>query len=997
MMADNKRYENKPVLDSVKAVQKKYKMDRKDLVEDENVTRGREARNNRLQLDKLRAIIEKTVDRVNDATGIMELLPDLYLLRDIIVASTLSPKDLTEIKLTITADDNVPGEITEIVRKHFTGEYDLESKLSSILADALFNVGSHVLLPIPAMALHAVMNSNSTVLESFNGSHLKDFKLPNVGVLGHKPNMVKSDVDPIYGMESFGTKYHGSETSDVKSLIEITDNAIYLLAPSLLKITQRVNVKKRTMNAYGLEGLEYNSGKDKNPYMRKMYNMVESVMLKRVDLDKVGLNLDPIVLTLPPESVIPVFVPGEPENHVGYYVILDEMGTPLQASKNSNFFKELNDKLESTVTSGGNQIIKSSLNITEIEGQTLASNFRQPIMDAYISQLEDELRAGVENGVLGETVEISRPDHLYRLMFARQLKKMQTKALYIPAEMLTYVAFDYDELGIGLSLIEKTKLYSSLRAILMFADVMAGIKNSVPGRILSIVLDEHDPDPQATIESVLNEFTALQTSGLPLGKLNPSEIVDALQRAGIQVKIEGGDVFPNTSIDIEENKRDMTKPDTDLSDMLKKMQYAGFGVSPELADRGLEGEFATGITQSNLLQTKRVMVWQDMYTMHLTDHVHKYIYAGGPLFKEIKEIWEKIDSEDKLTLEELISSLRVELPKPDTAVIKAQSESFKDYSEFIELAVTTHINEDMLKGMLQGDYSESALFGLQRAITDLAKRQYMRKQNILPELDELLTGADTNTSELISQHNEAIIKMVGEVLPKLFKKEYMLVDKKTAAVIAEVDEMKEADNPDGNEDDSSSDGGDGGDSGGDGGMDESGGGADEFGGDTGGGEDNMDMGDLGMDTGDETATDTTETDTAVEDTTTTETPAEAAPDEGEVTAEEPVEATAEEPAAAAEPAATETETPPAEEVEAKPADEETPPAEEETDTEKKDEFGNPIEYDGEGKAIKKDKDGKVIEAEKEAVDKEKEKEAADKAKEKEAADKEKDKKDDDKK
>lgn len=791
-MSEKKRYLTKDPKKEKKNIAKKWLVKRQMLVEDEKVTREIKSKQTRLQIEKLKAIIEKTIDKVNDSEGVMELLPDLNLVREIIVATTLSPKDMTQIKLSFTSDNPlVPPEFIETIRQHFTSTYDLESQMSKILSEALVTKGAKVLLPIPAIALQNVMMNSSTALESFTNQRLKDYRFNNIGLIETKPNITE-----ITAMESIA---FGNEKVTIpdSGKLTITDNCNYLLTPIIADITQSLKVKKILNNQFGLESFERRNSIEKDVYVKKMYDIVESVIVKEAKVEELGKNMDPILFNLPSESVIPVFVPGEPENHIGYYVILDELGHPVRASKNSNFFKELNDKLENTIVSSGTLVVKSSINMQDTDKDRAANSIRQPIMDAYVTQLEKELRDGVRSGTNGEYVEISKPVELFRLMFARQLEKMQTRALYIPAEMLTYVAFDYDELGIGISLVEKTKLYSSLRAILMFAEIMAGIKNSVPGRILNITLDETDPDPQLTVETVLQEFISLQTSALPLGKLNPAEIVDALQRAGIQVKINGGDVFPNTEIEVEERRRDMAKPDTELSELLKKHQYAGWGVSAELADRGLEGDFATGITQANLLQTKRVMVWQEGFETHLTDHTHKYIYAGGPLNKELQDLYNAIPDLDKkeYSFKDIVDSVKVILPKPDTAIINTQLEAFNSYSAFLDVAIPTHISEDMIRGMLKGDFTPDAIASIQNAIANLLKRQYMRQQNMLPELDELLTNSESNITEAIRSHAEAILKTVGSVIPDIIMKEYKMVDATSQAVMTKIESLKQpADN-----------------------------------------------------------------------------------------------------------------------------------------------------------------------------------------------------------
>jgi len=38
----------------------------------------------------------------------------------------------------------------------------------------------------------------------------------------------------------------------------------------------------------------------------------------------------PMLMKLPTESTIPVFIPGDPSNHIGYFVMLDGNGKPLE-------------------------------------------------------------------------------------------------------------------------------------------------------------------------------------------------------------------------------------------------------------------------------------------------------------------------------------------------------------------------------------------------------------------------------------------------------------------------------------------------------------------------------------------------------------------------------------------------------------------------------------------------------------------------------------------
>ena len=322
-------------------------------------------------------------------------------------------------------------------------------------------------------------------------------------------------------------------------------------------------------------------------------------------------------------------------------------------------------------------------------------------------------------------------------------------------------------MGIGESLLEKTKLYASLRAILLFATMMSGVKNSVSGRVLTITLDADDSDPQGTVEAILNEFVSLQTNSLPIGYLNPSDIINSLQRSGIQIKVNGGSLFPGTEIDVVENKREIAVPDTDLSMMLKVAHYAGLWVSPDLVDKSLEGDFATGIVASNLLQAKRVKICQNQYTDHLSHFIHKYIYAGGPLYIKIKELYSKHKT-SKMTLEQVIESIEVTLPKPDTAVLKAQYEEWQDYGTFITEALDAYLTEGSMAAF-ELDESTETIDAIKAEVLGYIKRQYLRNQNLLPEFDAGIISPDSTLSNAITQHNDTVQKVLKDVIEAVKK------------------------------------------------------------------------------------------------------------------------------------------------------------------------------------------------------------------------------------
>lgn len=743
---------------------------------------------------KLRGIIEGNMEKKKDIDGIMELLPDLQLVMEILVSSILSPKDLMVPKLNIFIDDNAPGEIAELIRKQFTSIYDLETKMPGIIGDSLFKYGSVSLLPLSPTLIENFIRSNSISLENISTSDINTLRVPRIGILGGVVS--ENNMSYEFKLEGYSTKAADHFTTHVvpiaadKSVpkiktqlkdllktttsIKISDNPMILVKPELRKLMMHRKEKMLLSRQFGMEGF-YSGNKNNgdmgvNPYLRKAYERamvasIEKPTEKEVDKEK----LNPIVFSFRHDVVLPVCQPGDPDTKIGYFIALDSEGYQIQPASTQNYFKELNDRLNQMAKSTEYQMVQNSHNGLIAGDNLIARNYTKPLLEIFIDEVEKKLAEAVKNGIHGDTVQIEGSDAFWQLMFARQLSNMETQMLYVPASLMTYFAYDVDDHGIGLSLLEKTKLYASLRAILLFANVSGSIKNAVGKRKLMITLDDDDPNKRETLETILNEFVSLQTSTLPLGKLTPADIVDGLQRAGVQVQVDGGEYFPGTSIDVESNERNLHVPDTDVEENLRRMHYAGLSVAPEQVDRSMEGEFAAGIVAGNLLFGKRTMVWQDQTCAMASDFIRKYIAMGGPLTTEIKKILAA--EKDSISFEDLLESITMTLPRPDGAALAAQKEQFDDYIEFIDSALEYYVDTGILGDMLKGDNIKENVDAVKATIKAQLVRQFIRRENMLPELDDVIIGEDSLLLENVEGHNKAVIDIISSIVAATHKAE----------------------------------------------------------------------------------------------------------------------------------------------------------------------------------------------------------------------------------
>lgn len=721
-------------------IESDWPVPQKDLVKPKNVPVN-------IDYSKLKAIADNTLNKINIVEGILEVLPDLELVGEVLIASILSPKDLSAVTLQIGLDKRAPSGASDLIKETMNEVFDLDSKLPTILKESLYTIGSYSLLTLPTKVVSDMINSNSISLESLTETDVDSY-FPPTGFL---------KTNTTYAMESihlYDNSDKGKKIDNGK--IELTDHVGYLAIHAVDSIVTANKNRTALADAYGLEGSE--SPTVKSLYLNRKAIHKETVKLKN-DTAESSITHS-IILNIPAEAVIPVSIPGEPDRHTGYYVLNSKDGNFFTGRKMTDTFKDLKRRLEkNSLAEHSAGMITTNL---KMDGGDDTSLFSQGLIDAYGKSLEEELLDALNSGTVNKGSTVTIPEEIYRVMYARQLAGQGTRLVYVPAEMLTYVAFNYDDLGIGISLVEKTKLYASLRAALMFAELMAGIKNSVPNRVLNITLDENDLDPQGTVETVTTEYVALQSDLVPLTKIYPADIVDSLQRAGVQVKVEGGSLFPATGIDVEERQRDIKLPDSTLTDRLKHAHYAGLHVSPESVDQSLQADYATTVVASNLLQAKRVMLLQNTFTGKISEFIRKFCYAGGPLFNELKEMVD--DSKEKdFDVYDLIKSITAGLPKADLAAITAQKQAFEEYSDFIEMAVEQFVSEDMIADSLEGDTVGTSIETVRLAIINLMRRKYLRKQNMLPELDLLLTDADDDTITMIKDHNKELMAVVGDI------------------------------------------------------------------------------------------------------------------------------------------------------------------------------------------------------------------------------------------
>lgn len=788
-------------------------------------------------------------DQVTDSQEIKDMLPDIELAKQVVCSSIISPQDMisTDINFTVENED-LPAELITPMRarleRFFTQDYRIAEFVPDAIEEALFGGGAYPLVTIPETGLDSLINHGGRVtLESIREELNEDMTPRNIGILGRAEVTKTQERTMQVTMESaFADLPKEIEALDQPFRgVTITDNLNVLKFPAVLEQASR----QRVQNAYHRAGFSprSNQGRSRTSLESKAVNQDKEYVraiereLYRPRNVSGGLAMalspvsrysrtpkgHPLVMRLPMESILPVHIPGSPERHIGYFVLLDEYGNPLYRSKGSDYYRQFEDRLRS------DKDLLSSINSTsyrqmfgnqeQVQAMTLDAK-----LNSYATIVENDFLNRLRNGAIQAEAEITSNNEFYRIMLARQLGNFNTQILYVPVDLTTYVAADYDDDGVGRSLLEKSKLISTMRSILMFANTMRAMRQAVGKTSLKIQLDPEDADPATTVEQMMHEFMRTRSRAFPLHVNNAHDLVGFLQNAGVDIVVSGNPNYPETSMDQEERQMPHSEINTELEELLRRKHMQAFSLPPEIIDSASQIEFAESIVSGNLLFAKRIVLWQRCFAGHFNDHIRKFVYNSGALMeglrqdirealKEVKEVnlqkmreaFELDEPEIKLSNEGMIESLdkqvlqnkeqraaeieadeelvteilfrfvdsfSIQFPSPDVDKFEQQAKALTKYSEGIEMGLRAHITDDMLQGLAEGSDAGSAA-AVFNAIKSFYLREFMRRNNIMPELEALsglldeTTGVDVVDSA--SKHTMAIQKMLQKIARKTLK------------------------------------------------------------------------------------------------------------------------------------------------------------------------------------------------------------------------------------
>lgn len=792
----------------------------------------------------VKSAMSRSIERIRDSQNTLQLLPDIKLSLEIIIGGILSPKDLVTTKLTYSCDNNAlkdtAGPMIDLVENYFTSSYKLKDKLQDILWDVLGRTGSYPTAVLPETTVDYLINKDSRVtLESLTSTiYTTDGKIQHAGILPITSfkqeeqynetsvfDLVKSFESADVSLESnktLGSVSLGSNISvgdnDVDFKLTFTDNFDVLKLPTVARRASSQNQQSKINNriqslakrspkrnlGYGVESMTIINGddirtdKDKAElaklYPKREFRGMSILKVKpRSLLEKQNFG-HPLVLKLSTESVIPIHAPNDPSDHIDYLVVLDGNGVPLRLAEADSIYKSITTATNGTLGSNGamgwalqyaaNQMNGDLSSAANAQNALLAIDRATPI---FKQTIENELLERISRGSLGSGIALGNNDHIWTLMLMRAFVGRNTQILYIPGSLVSYIAQDYDEFGLGKTILDDSKTLAALRALNMFTNAMASTKNAITRRTIGVALDPAEKNPQRALDIIHHEFAKGTRNEFPLSN-SPVDMINYIQMAGLNIDVEEHPLLPNTKFDVSYVDNDYRKIETEWDEYLKDQHINATGLPAEVVSNAGKTDFQAQAIFNNVITGRRIKGLSERICVGISGFVRRYVYNSqilmDSLINEVVKSGKKYRNQfgelmtDEEVATQFLDTLNVSLPFGDLDRIKEQKESFEEISDFYKDALEHFISEDFFNEEELGRLGENGIEGTRKYLHSMYMRRWFRENGIMTELFELIAKREDGSPLIdVLSDKEQYLDTIGESILAMAKSRFRRKDK----------------------------------------------------------------------------------------------------------------------------------------------------------------------------------------------------------------------------
>ena len=292
--------------------------------------------------------------------------------------------------------------------------------------------------------------------------------------------------------------------------------------------------------------------------------------------------------------------------------------------------------------------------ISGLKTMTEDSKDLENMEDIYSGILHNTIVKKISEGKLRNIGNLSKDQNFLRLMFNRALKGKKTKIVYLPVDVVSYFAYEYKDNGMGLSRLEKISVLMSMRAIMLFAKLMANIKNSIPITEVEATIDSKEPDVKAAMNKIISSTLKNHQVSLPIGTADVNSLVQWVHNLGYVYNISS-DRLPDTKVKLQDSSRNVKIPEDTISEILEELCYMEFFMNSDMVKSFKEVNFATTVVTQNKLYENRIMKQQLKTEINMTKKIKTILTNDAVLRNKLIDILISNITELKKLNKELLS------------------------------------------------------------------------------------------------------------------------------------------------------------------------------------------------------------------------------------------------------------------------------------------------------------------------------------------------------
>lgn len=784
-------------------------------------TRQGDSKPNLRTFSVLNEIFRKNVRDVSDNRNIFKTMPKLIFPRKILVSAIASPGDLSQTSLIVEnglnlSDYSLTAQFTKVIQDFVDTELNLVERVHEIIDTALVLEGAKPIMLLPNSAIDNLIgiSTNGYTTESKSSDMIDGWYKP-MGLLNipHTDGTGKA----TYSFENArpGVNTHNAAAHTItmkvtdgkektgKNLtlpIMITDNIEVLGG----YISDTVNRALPKDDLYADSALSFESkkkgGKKEQLTEGDIYRMLFKstrdktsdrgieVIPPPVDYDLTNSLGNPVEFRLSKDSVIPIGLPGEKGNHSRYILIIGKNGFPVSTSSKMDYYADIRraNSGVSNLGDGPSSVAGAMVaSAADAMGVTNASELSDTLIDTMANIHSDlvisDLLPRIRSSMGDEEIEIGMTDATAKLMLARTMKNQHTTLLYVPAEYMVYFAFEYDEVGVGKSILDDAKALIGLTAVLTVANVMGSVENAIPGKNINLKMDEEDGDVLNSATFMAREAMSLANRRFPSGSASISGIAEELQMASTSITIEGHPKFPDVQASVMAKESHQNPVDTDLMNGLVDDINMLFFVTPEITGSASgQADFATTVVNNSIMLLKAVIEKQGIANKHFSHYLRTYCKYSGVIVKRLYSLAEKNKKDIPKTyngdvdkfIKDYVENVILKLPSPVNDNLDNRMNKFTSLAGHLDTIIDVHVNAESL---VSEGYSletiNQILPIMKAAYKNHVLRQYSRDTSLMPEFDLFVPGDDEiPTVDLtvdIASHSSNLLRSVKGFLEKV--------------------------------------------------------------------------------------------------------------------------------------------------------------------------------------------------------------------------------------